>query len=97
MNDNAKKFLDRQAYWVGEGLTGRAVYDRLAVDTEVPVNFDERAAAEITGLSPHTMRQRRHRGAEPSFTKFSARCVRYPREALCTWLAETLRTREAGR
>lgn len=74
-------------------MTGRAVFDALASDPELPNLFDEADAAAIAGLSSHAMKQRRARGMQPTFMRLSVRCVRYPREALCGWLADTLHSR----
>lgn len=96
MSQAAKLFSQRQAHWTAAGLSGRAVYDALASDSELPNFFTEADAAAIAGLSSHAMKQRRARGMQPTFTRLSVRCVRYPRESVCTWLADMLHARTAA-
>ena len=95
MTQAAVKFNERQAHWAGEGLSGRAVYDRLAADHELPAFFDEGDVAAIAGLSTHAIKARRARGMRPDFLKLSTRNVRYPREAVCTWLADMFKAQAA--
>jgi hypothetical protein len=88
-----KLFSERQAHWTAAGLTGRAVFDALASDPELPTFFKEADVAAIVGFTPFAIRQRRSRKMPPSFSRFSSRCVRYPRESICTWLADMLHAR----
>lgn len=95
MSETARLFSQRQAHWTAAGLTGRAVFDALARDSELPTFFTEVDVAAIAGLTTFAIKQRRVRGMQPSFSRFSSRCVRYPREAICTWLADMLHARAA--
>lgn len=82
-----KQFETRQAFWINEGHFGRTVYDKLSTDSELPMYFTQEQAAEIVGLSPAAMHQRRSRKMPPSYISVS-RAVRYPRHELISWLAD---------
>ena len=45
-------------------------------------------AAEYLGVKTSTLRQWRYTGTGPSYSKISARLVRYPQYALEKWLEE---------
>lgn len=92
----AQLFSERQAHWVGQGLSGRDVFLALAKDHELPSFFTESDLAEISGLTTHAMKQRRVRAMDPAFVRFSVRCVRYTREAVCIWLADMFHRNEAA-
>jgi len=51
----------------------------------------EKQAARVLGFSPRTLQAWRVRGGGPAFVHVSARCVRYRREDLETWISERLR------
>lgn len=95
MSSVVKLFSERQAYWASQGLAGRELYTRLAADPELPISLEEPDAAAIVGWTPAALKQRRRRGMEPSFIRLSAKCVRYPREAYCRWLADMMCERAA--
>lgn len=94
MTTQSKLFSERQAYWTSQGLAGRAVYDALSTDTELPSFFDEQDLSAITGLTTHAFKARRIKKMQPEFSRMSASCVRYPREAFCRWLADILKSQQ---
>jgi hypothetical protein len=96
MTSNSFLFSQRQAYWTAQGYKGRAVYDQLATDAELPPQFTQSDITEISGLSSFALKQRRARGMAPAFLRLSSQFVRYPREALCSWLAEMYHSQSAA-
>lgn len=96
ITQNSKLFSERQAHFVRQGLTGRAVFEALAADDVLPASFDEKDLAAIAGVTTHAIKMRRARGSEPSFLKLSRKCIRYPRESACSWLASMYHDRRAG-
>lgn len=94
--DAQRRFGERQAYWIGQGYSGRDVYSKLATDVELPLYYEEAQAAEIAGLTASAMSQRRVRKMEPSYIAHSRRSVRYPRHELCNWLASMFCDRSAS-
>ncbi len=91
-----KQFSKRMAHWTAQGLSGAALYQRLAEDDELPVSFDPTETAEIMGVNPLSLKKQRNRGTGPEFMRASERAVRYPRPALCSYLASRYVTREAA-
>lgn len=83
----AQKFSSRLAHWTGQGLSGPALYQRLAEDDELPISFGAVDTAEIMGVQPLSLKKQRLRGMGPDFIRPSEREVRYPRAALCLYLA----------
>jgi len=88
---NLDKFTARYTALVADGVTGAEVYRRLAVDPLAPAFLDESELAELIGLKPTSLAMRRFRKMEPAYVAISARAVRYPRHAICEWLATTYR------
>lgn len=77
----------RLAHWVSQGKFGGQVYEAMASDPELPANYWEPETAEIYGVTTHAMKQRRARGAPPSYIKISRNRVMYTREAIFRDLA----------
>ena len=50
--------------------------------------IDERAAAEMLGISPDTLRNQRCRGDGPRFVRLSARCIRFEVAEILKYIAE---------
>ena len=79
-------FAERSASWSSQGYYGAALYDQLAVDPELPEHFEPEVAAAIVNMLPSGLKDRRKRGAGPSFVRFSQNMVGYPRFPYCMWL-----------
>ncbi|MBU4529763.1 MAG: hypothetical protein KUA43_08800 [Hoeflea sp.] len=92
----SKLFSQRMAHWTGNGLSGAALYQRLAEDDELPISFDPTETAAIIGVNPLSLKKQRNRGTGPEFMRASERAVRYPRPSLCMYLASRYVTRDAG-
>ena len=60
----------------------------MATQTEY---FDEKAAASILGLSPHTLSRWRWSGQGPRYAKFG-KAVRYSRAELDSYIAQATRS-----
>ncbi|ESY69600.1 MULTISPECIES: hypothetical protein [Mesorhizobium] len=86
-NQAARAFSARIAFWTSQGLTGLALYQRLATDDELPAVFDSEDLAAIIGISPLSVKKQRHRGAGPNYMRLSPKAVRYSRPDLCAFLA----------
>jgi predicted DNA-binding transcriptional regulator AlpA len=52
----------------------------------------EAEAADLIGLTPRFLTERRRKGDGPPFVKISSRCLRYRPEDIHQWAAERLRT-----
>jgi len=96
-NEVARVFSARIAPWTSQGLSGNALYERLATDDELPAVFDSDDLAAIIGISPLSVKKARSRGAGPNFMRLSAKAVRYSRPDLCSYLASKyVKVREAA-
>lgn len=91
-----RRFSERHSHYVADGLVGREIFERLAADASLPLYFNEDQAAEIAGLTPSALKQRRYRGMQPSYLSHGARSIRYPRPELCKWLASLFVDRSAA-
>ncbi len=54
-------------------------------------------AAIILGVTPRCLENWRHRGGGPSYVRISARCIRYRRSDLKSWVEERVRTSTSDR
>ncbi len=95
MTDIRTLFSERQAHWTSQGFKGREVYDQLAADTYLPAQFQPADVAAICGLTTHAFTQRRFKGMKPDFIRISSNHVRYPRESICSWMAEMFISQKA--
>jgi len=86
-NDAARVFSARLAHRAAQGFSGAALYERLAQDSELPLNFNSEDWAAIAGITPLSVKKRRTRNAGPNFIRISTKAVRYPRAAVCNYLA----------
>jgi predicted DNA-binding transcriptional regulator AlpA len=50
----------------------------------------EKEAAEMIGLTPRFLQNRRTRGDSPRFVRISARCVRYRASDIVEWAEQRL-------
>lgn len=89
-------FNERHAFHVSQGLSGRAVYEALAADSNLPLSFTTGEAAAIANLKPDAMAKRRYRGMAPTFIAMSERKIDYPRPDFCRWLASLFVDRSAA-
>lgn len=96
MSSAVTLFHERHAHYVSEGLSGRSVYEALASDPLLPLNFSTGEAAAIANLKPDAMAKRRYRGMAPTFVAISERKVDYPRADFCRWLASLFVDRSAA-
>lgn len=95
-DDPVAAFNTRYSAIAAEGCVGAEIFERLAADASLPIYFDENQAAEIAGLTPSALKQRRYRHMRPTFLNHGARSVRYPRADLCRWLASLFVDRSAA-
>jgi len=87
VNQAARAFSERLAYWTSKGFSGAAIYEQLAADDQLPAIFDSDDVAAIQGISPLSVKKQRHRNAGPNFIRSGPKAVRYPRPDLCHYLA----------
>ena len=59
---------------------------------EEPLLLTETDAAKHLGFSPRTLQSWRLRGCGPRFVRVSARCIRYRRSELDSWVTSSLRS-----
>jgi hypothetical protein len=91
----ARAFNARISHWTAQGLSGAALYERLASDDELPSFFDPEDIAAIQGVQPGAVKKARHRGTGPAFVRLSGKIVRYPRADYCMHLASKFVARAA--
>jgi hypothetical protein len=94
-NQAARAFSSRVAYWTSQGLSGSALYERLAYDETLPTFFDPEDIAAIQDVQIGAVKKARHRGTGPAFMRLSGKLVRYPRPDFCTYLASKFVRRAA--
>jgi predicted DNA-binding transcriptional regulator AlpA len=56
------------------------------------VLIDERDAADLIGLTPRFLQERRRTGDGPPFVRISSRCIRYRPSDIEAWAEDRLRT-----
>mgnify|MGYP001201380199 CR=1 FL=1 len=61
------------------------------IDESVIVQYSEKKAAALLGLSPKTLQKYRIAGGGPKFVHVSGRCIRYRLCDLKTWQESLLR------
>jgi hypothetical protein len=71
-------FRARSAFWTQQGFHGALLYERLAADTELPENLSPAVIAELEGIQPSAIAQRRKRGQGSSFLRTAQNAVLYP-------------------
>ncbi|RVJ23445.1 hypothetical protein [Sinorhizobium medicae] len=90
MSDILKHLIqERAAYWAAQGYRGPAVYRQLAVDPELPENFDSSEAAMVLNLQPSALRERRRLKKPPSYLRVSQNHLIYPKRELFHLLADS--------
>lgn len=80
------KFFERQRHWYQAGVRGAAIFERLAIDDDLPPYYKAEEAAAVCGLSAAALAMRRARRQPPSYVAHSRRSVVYPRHELIGWL-----------
>jgi hypothetical protein len=85
---NSRKFQQRYAVHVADGLKGAEIFRALARDEYLPAFFTIKDVSAIVNISREGLRSRRSRRQPPDWTKPSKNQILYPREAVCEWLAD---------
>jgi hypothetical protein len=80
-------FRELSAYWSSKGFHGASLYEQLAADPLLPENLHPTVIAELEGVEPSAIAQRRKRGGGPSFIRPVSNIVRYPLADYCRFLA----------
>lgn len=84
-------FDQRIGIHTARGLTGAAVYEALALDDQLPANFQPDDVADILYVERASLKRRRQHGEPPDFIRIGSRHLLYPRAGLCRMLAEGYR------
>ncbi len=95
MDKTTKSVSERLAHWTANGFEGRQLYEQMAVDPELPEDFSSRETADILGVGPEALRERRRLRKSPSYIRISATVVRYPRNVIFMFLADRFVTATA--
>lgn len=84
----AKLFNERTDFFTRQGLSGRALYEALAADSDLPSFFETEDVAAIMGLEIASLKRRRRVGEQPPFLRVGGKIVRYPKHGFCLMLAD---------
>lgn len=90
-----KLIAERYAYWSEQGMHGKALFEALANDPEIPFMLQPELASVVVGSSPGAMKQMRARGTGPAFLRQTGKIVSYTRPDLFQFLARRYVSRAA--